>query len=94
MSRGETRYVPSLGVPALRQAVAERYRLDDGVSFDAMEVAITLGGKQAYALACEAVLDPGDELRVRNLDLFELPFLDARSGPGSFEHPLDDGDGC
>ena len=62
MSRGETRYVPSLGVPALRQAVAERYRLDDGVSFDAMEVAITLGGKQAYALACEAVLDPGDEV--------------------------------
>lgn len=62
MARGETRYVPSLGVPALRQAVAERYRLDDGVSFDAMEVAITLGGKQAYALACEAVLDPGDEV--------------------------------
>ena len=62
MSRGETRYVPSLGIPALRQAVAERYRLDDGVSFDAMEVAITLGGKQAYALACEAVLDPGDEV--------------------------------
>ena len=26
MSRGETRYVPSLGIPALRQAVAERYR--------------------------------------------------------------------
>lgn len=62
MSRGETRYVPSLGIPALRQAVAERYRLDDGVTFDAMEVAITLGGKQAYALACEAVLDPGDEV--------------------------------
>ncbi len=62
MFRGETRYVPSLGIPALRQAVAERYRLDDGVSFDAMEVAVTLGGKQAYALACEAVLDPGDEV--------------------------------
>lgn len=62
MTRGETRYVPSLGIPALRQAVADRYRLDDGVTFDPMEVAITLGGKQAYALACEAVLDPGDEV--------------------------------
>jgi aspartate aminotransferase len=62
MSRGETRYVPSLGIPALRQAVADRYRLDDGVTFDPTEVAVTLGGKQAYALACEAVLDPGDEV--------------------------------
>ena len=62
MNRGETRYVPSLGIPALRQAVARRYLADDGVSFDASEVAITLGGKQAYALACEAILDPGDEI--------------------------------
>ncbi len=62
MNRGETRYVPSLGIPALRRAVADRYLADDGVRFDPAEVAITLGGKQAYALACEAILDPGDEI--------------------------------
>ncbi len=62
MNHGETRYVPSLGIPPLRQAVADRYLADDGVSFDPTEVAITLGGKQAYALACEAILDPGDEI--------------------------------
>lgn len=62
MNRGETRYVPSLGIPSLRQAVAARYLADDGVAFDASEVAITLGGKQAYALACEAILNPGDEV--------------------------------
>jgi len=62
MNRGETKYVPSLGVPALRRAVAERYAADDGVRFDPSEVAITLGGKQAYALACEALLNPGDEI--------------------------------
>ena len=62
MDHGETRYVPSLGIPALRKAVADRYLADDGVSFDPTEVAITLGGKQAYALACEAILDPGDEI--------------------------------
>jgi aspartate aminotransferase len=62
MDRGETRYVPSLGIPALRKAVADRYQADDGVKFDPTEVAITLGGKQAYALACEAVLNEGDEV--------------------------------
>jgi aspartate aminotransferase len=62
MNRGETRYVPSLGVPALRKAVADRYLADDSVRFDPSEVAVTLGGKQAYALACGAILDPGDEI--------------------------------
>ena len=64
MNRGETRYVPSLGIPALRQAVADRYLADDGVRFDAAEVAITMGGKQAYSIACEAILDPGDEVLI------------------------------
>ncbi|MEO8360680.1 MAG: pyridoxal phosphate-dependent aminotransferase [Vicinamibacteria bacterium] len=62
MNRGETRYVPSLGVPSLRKAVADRYRIEDGVAFDPSEVAITLGGKQAYSLACETILNPGDEI--------------------------------
>ncbi len=62
MNHGETRYVPSLGIPALRKAVADRYLADDGVRFDPAEVAITQGGKQAYALACEAILDPGDQI--------------------------------
>jgi aspartate aminotransferase len=62
MNRGETRYIPSLGVPTLRKAVSDRYIEDDGVTFDPSEVAITMGGKQAYSLACEALLDPGDEV--------------------------------
>lgn len=62
MNHGATKYVPSLGIPALRQAVAGRYLAADGVRFDPDEVAITLGGKQAYALACEAILNPGDEI--------------------------------
>ena len=65
MNRGETRYVPSLGVPALRKAVADRYLADDSVRFDPAEVAVTLGGKQAYALACGAILDPGSRARLR-----------------------------
>lgn len=62
MNRGETRYIPSLGIPPLRQAVANRYAQDLGVRFTPSQVAITQGGKQAYALACEAILNPGDEI--------------------------------
>ena len=59
---GQTRYTPAAGVPALRAAVALRYRKDFKVSFSDGEVAITTGGKQALYLVCQALLDRGDEV--------------------------------
>jgi len=59
---GQTRYTPAAGLPALRAAVALRYRKDFKVSFSDAEVAITTGGKQALYLACQALLDRGDEV--------------------------------
>ena len=58
---GKTRYAPAAGIPELRAAVARRYEKDDGVSFSPAEVVITIGGKQALYLACQALLDRGDE---------------------------------
>lgn len=62
LDAGKTRYAPAAGTPELRAAVARRYREDDGVSFSESEVAITVGGKQALYLACQALLDRGDEV--------------------------------
>jgi aspartate aminotransferase len=59
---GRTRYAPAAGIPELRTAVASRYRKDFKVSFAPEEVAITTGGKQALYLACQALLDRGDEV--------------------------------
>ena len=59
---GQTRYTPAAGLPALRAAVALRYRKDFKVSFSDGEVAITTGGKQALYLVCQALLDRGDEV--------------------------------
>ncbi len=61
---GQTRYAPAPGLPELRAAVAARYRKDFQVAFAPEEVAITIGGKQALYLACQALLDPGDEVIV------------------------------
>jgi aspartate aminotransferase len=59
---GRTRYAPAAGIPELRTAVASRYRRDFRVSFGPDEVVITTGGKQALYLACQALLDRGDEV--------------------------------
>ena len=42
--------------------MAQRYRKDFKVVFSDSEVAITTGGKQALYLACQALLDRGDEV--------------------------------
>ena len=62
LDAGRTRYTGAAGLPELRAAVALRYAQDFGVTFAPEEVAITIGGKQALYLACQALLDKGDEV--------------------------------
>jgi aspartate aminotransferase len=62
MADGRTRYTSAAGIHELRAAVAHRYRKDYKVGFADSEVAITCGGKQALYLACQALLDRGDEV--------------------------------
>lgn len=58
------RYSPAAGLPALREAVAMKTRRDSGYDVAASQVVITNGGKQAVYLACQVLLDPGDEVLV------------------------------
>ncbi|MCU0242995.1 MAG: pyridoxal phosphate-dependent aminotransferase [Vicinamibacteria bacterium] len=62
LHNGRTRYAPSAGLRELRAAVSFRYRRDAKVSFEPEEVMITCGGKQALALACQALFEKGDEV--------------------------------
>jgi aspartate aminotransferase len=58
------RYTPAVGLPELRQAIAEKTARDSGWSVDPSQVVVTNGGKQAVYQACQAVLDAGDEVLV------------------------------
>lgn len=62
LSLDRTRYTPAAGIPELRAAIAQRYRQDFNVTFGPEEVAVTMGGKQALYLVCNALLDRGDEV--------------------------------
>ncbi|MBY0494160.1 MAG: pyridoxal phosphate-dependent aminotransferase [Cyanobacteria bacterium] len=57
-----TKYTPSAGVMELRDAVAQRYKIDYGVEFKPEEVIITAGAKQALYNTAMALFDPGDEV--------------------------------
>ncbi len=58
------RYTPTGGIPALRQAVADKTERDSGLVVTAAQVLVTNGAKQAVANAFAVLCDPGDEVLV------------------------------
>jgi len=62
IDEGFTRYTPVPGIPELREAVAEKFRHDNGLDTTADEVLISTGGKQCIYNLMQAVLNEGDEV--------------------------------
>jgi aspartate aminotransferase len=62
VAEGRDRYVSPIGIPALRQAVAEYLKRTRRLNVPAEHVLIAPGCKMALALAMMALLEPGDEV--------------------------------
>ncbi|MBW3619728.1 MAG: pyridoxal phosphate-dependent aminotransferase [Actinobacteria bacterium] len=58
------RYTPAQGLPALRQAIADKTRRDTGYEVAADMVTVANGGKHALFNVFSAMLDPGDEVLI------------------------------
>ncbi len=56
-------YAPSPGIPALIDAI-RGYYARIGVTLDAGDILITAGGSEALQIACNCILDSGDEIIV------------------------------
>ncbi len=61
IERGETKYTDVAGTPALRQAVAAKFRRDSGIDYRPEEILVATGGKQVIFDALLATINPGDE---------------------------------
>lgn len=64
LQAGDTHYVASPGIPALRAAIADKLRADNGVSYDANEIIVTPGGKPALFATIMALVDRGDDVLI------------------------------
>ena len=63
LAEGKTKYAPAPGIPALRSALAEKYRNDNRVDgVEASQIVVSPGGKYSCYLAIMAVVSPGDEV--------------------------------
>jgi aspartate/methionine/tyrosine aminotransferase len=61
---GKLFYTPALGLPSLRDAVAEYYRTRYGVVVPPSRIAITSGASAALLLTLAVLVDPGAEVLV------------------------------
>jgi len=64
MDEGKTRYTNVDGIPELKEAVAAKFRRDNGLDVTAADCFVGSGGKQIIFNALMATLNPGDEVVV------------------------------
>jgi len=62
LSEGRTHYTPALGLPALRQAIANFYLDTYKVNVPADRIIVTPGASGALLLALGVLINPGDEV--------------------------------
>lgn len=60
--RGETKYTAVDGTPALKQAICDKFKRDNGLDYRPEQVSVGTGGKQVLYNALMASLNPGDEV--------------------------------
>lgn len=59
---GKTKYTAVDGIPELKQAIAAKFRRENGLDYDVAQVTVGTGGKQVLYNALMATLNPGDEV--------------------------------
>ncbi|MCR9257547.1 MAG: pyridoxal phosphate-dependent aminotransferase [Alphaproteobacteria bacterium] len=62
MSAGDTHYTAVDGTPALKQAIAAKFKRDNGLDYAPNQITVGNGGKHVLINALLATLDPGDEV--------------------------------
>ncbi len=62
IAEGKTKYTPADGIPELKEAICEKFRRDNALSYEPSQINVSPGGKAVIFNAFIATLDPGDEV--------------------------------
>ncbi|WP_315761990.1 pyridoxal phosphate-dependent aminotransferase [Sphingomonas sp. Y38-1Y] len=61
---GKTKYTNVDGTAELKQAIAAKFARDNGLTYEANQITVNVGGKHTLFNALVATIDPGDEVIV------------------------------
>jgi aspartate aminotransferase len=62
LDKGQTKYTPAPCIPELREAIARKFNVENGLPYKADQITTGSGGKHCLYMAFMAVLNPGDEV--------------------------------
>ena len=62
MNEGHTKYTPAGGLPQLKEAVINKFKSDQGISYESSEIIVTSGAKHALYTLFQVLLNEGDEV--------------------------------
>ncbi len=62
INTGFTKYTPSSGIPELRQAIADKFKRENGLAYKPSQVIVSCGGKHSCYNVIIATCEPGDEV--------------------------------
>src|SRR5437667_5706123 len=62
LNEGFTKSTPASGIPELRQAIADKFKRDNGLSYKASQIIVSCGGKHSCYNVILATCQEGDEV--------------------------------
>src|SRR5881394_3327171 len=62
LADGFTKYTPAAGIPELRQAIADKHKRENGLTYKPSQVIVSCGGKHSCYNVILATCEPGDEV--------------------------------
>src|SRR5258706_43163 len=62
LNEGFTKYTPSSGIPELRQAIADKFKRENGLSYKPSQIIVSSGGKHSCYNVILATCEEGDEV--------------------------------
>src|SRR5689334_13696775 len=62
LNEGFTKYTPASGIPELRQAIADKFKRENGLSYKPSQVIVSCGGKHSCYNVILATCEEGDEV--------------------------------
>lgn len=62
LAAGFTKYTPAAGIPELRQAIADKHKRENGLSFKPSQIIVSCGGKHSCYNVILATVEEGDEV--------------------------------
>lgn len=62
LQEGKTKYTPATGIPELKEAIAEKLLLENGIEYQPNQISVNCGAKHSCYNAILACCDPEDEV--------------------------------